>query len=173
LSKFEDRLSTATKRARDQARNLLLNPGALNPLAEDQESDLPSEHSAEQIPKENPGEKSSEASTTITADPIAQEVKLEEQDQELVSTAIIKPPKKQKEQPRDLQYAYRPKVHKSEKIHDTHTSQAYMIENELIAIMNDIIGDTWGGKYRFVNESIKLMIYQEFPEYIDRIRVKE
>lgn len=77
-------------------------------------------------------------------------------------------PQTQQQQPDHKQFAYRPKIHKREKITDTHTSQAYMIEKELIDIIDDIVGDAWGGKYRFV-----LMIYQEFPEYANRIRVKE
>jgi hypothetical protein len=68
---------------------------------------------------------------------------------------------------------YRTEKYKHVKVKSTHKYQTYMIDKELISIINIIVGDARGGKYCFVNEAIKLAIYQEFPQYAERIRVND
>ncbi|MFF2531512.1 hypothetical protein ACFVS2_21630 [Brevibacillus sp. NPDC058079] len=68
--------------------------------------------------------------------------------------------------------SYKPKRHKKERLIDTHEQKSYYIEKEIVEIIEDIVGDDTGGKYRFVNEALKLLIYQEYPEYAHRIKIK-
>ncbi|WPS85434.1 hypothetical protein SMD22_02040 (plasmid) [Brevibacillus halotolerans] len=69
--------------------------------------------------------------------------------------------------------AYKPKKHKKKRLIDTHEQKSYYIEKEIVEIIEEIVGDDTGGKYRFVNEALKLLIYQEYPEYAQRIKIRE
>jgi len=193
ISKFEQSLER--KRLKDEARDGFLPPG----VKENKEVDSPNtDTSTIKDHSEQPNDQKTDKPNPTTLEslstsPIAESIqyelpviimnstKVESKknprrsvvDKSKQDLNVSEQENKKEVQEEVQQYAYRPKIHKREKIHDTHTSQAYMIENELISIVDEIVGDTWGGKYRFVNEAIKLMIYQEFPEYIDRIREKE
>ncbi|NHN35387.1 hypothetical protein [Paenibacillus agricola] len=69
--------------------------------------------------------------------------------------------------------SYKPRKHKRERIQDTHNSQAYMIENEIVKIIDLIVSDEWGGKYRLINEAMRLLIHQEYPEYVHMLRKRD
>lgn len=71
------------------------------------------------------------------------------------------------------QPVFRPKRYKKQTLQDTHVQRSYYIEKEIVEIMEEIVGGDTGGKYRFVNDALKLLIYQEYPEYAHRIKKRE
>ncbi|MBY3621149.1 hypothetical protein HGO21_16485 [Acinetobacter sp. CUI P1] len=65
---------------------------------------------------------------------------------------------------------YKVKHFKKERLIDTHTQRSYYIENEIALIIEELAGDDTGFKYRFVNEAIRLLIHQEYPHLVNRLR---
>jgi hypothetical protein len=65
-----------------------------------------------------------------------------------------------------------PITHKVEKSGNSQF-QSYMVEKEFISIIDDIVEDTPGGKHLFINGAIKFFIIDVFPEFADRIPIKE
>lgn len=66
--------------------------------------------------------------------------------------------------------AYVPKRRKKERMTDTHTSKAYYVQNDIIELIEEIVGDDWGGKYRFVNDALKLYIHTFHKEHAHKIK---
>lgn len=64
---------------------------------------------------------------------------------------------------------YVPKKRKNNRLKDTHTSQGYYIQNEILEIINEL-ANNWGGKYQFVNEALKFYIFHHHKEHYKRIR---
>ncbi|MEK5036327.1 hypothetical protein MKY96_33395 [Paenibacillus sp. FSL R7-0302] len=83
-------------------------------------------------------------------------------------------PKKPKETPEAQDQtpvlAYVPKRRKQARLKDTHTSQAYNIQNEILELINEVAGDGWGDKYRIVNDALKMYFHQLYPELAKRIK---
>lgn len=65
---------------------------------------------------------------------------------------------------------YKPRRYKKERLVDTHTQKSYYIENEIAKIIEELSGGDTGFKYRFINEAVRLLIHQEYPEHIYRLR---
>lgn len=68
------------------------------------------------------------------------------------------------------QLVFRPKRYKKQTLQETHVQRSYYIEKEIVEIIEEIVGGDTGGKYRFVNDALKLLIFQEYPEYAHRIK---
>ncbi|WCF11393.1 hypothetical protein NDS46_31025 (plasmid) [Paenibacillus thiaminolyticus] len=68
---------------------------------------------------------------------------------------------------------YRPRRYKKERLIDTHEQKSYYIEREIVSIIDELAGNDTGFKYRFVNEALRMLIYQEYPELVWRLRKKE
>lgn len=61
---------------------------------------------------------------------------------------------------------YKHKKYIKVKLTDTQEQKSYYFEKEIVKIIDDLAGDDTGFKYRFVNEAIKVLIHQEYPEYV-------
>lgn len=65
--------------------------------------------------------------------------------------------------------AYTPRRRKRNRLKDTHTSQSYNIQNEILEIINELSETYWEAKYRLVNEALKLYIFTHHKEHYNRI----
>lgn len=65
---------------------------------------------------------------------------------------------------------YRPKRYKKERLIDTHEQKSYYMEKEIVQIIDELAGDDTGFKYRFINEAVRLLIHQDYPELAHRLR---
>lgn len=65
---------------------------------------------------------------------------------------------------------YRPKRYKKERLVDTHEQKSYYMEKEIVQIIDELAGDDTGFKYRFVNEAVRLLLHQDYPHLVHRLR---
>jgi hypothetical protein len=63
----------------------------------------------------------------------------------------------------------RSRSRKRVKFTDLHTQQNFYIENTVLDVLNEIIGDAWGEKSRLANDAFKLFIQKEYPELAHKL----
>lgn len=67
---------------------------------------------------------------------------------------------------------YKPRRYKKERLIDTHEQKSYYMEKEIVKIIEMISKGDSGFKYRFINEAVRLLIHQEYPEYAYMLKQK-
>lgn len=60
--------------------------------------------------------------------------------------------------------------YKKQTLKETHLQRTYYIEKEIVQIIDYIVGEDLGGKYRLVNDALRAFILQEYPEYAHMLR---